>query len=318
MPRKIRRRIRSHPITFSRFARTLDLVCKVNRNIRNSKNSREAPLISSGKSGVNLAMKNHKSQPESSDDEEFEGSVQADFAFFDPKPDDFHGVKVLLQNYLDDKQWDSSGFTDLILAQTTVGTVVKIEDDEDNGVYAVASVLNLERYKDQKCIMDIKQFLLEVCQEKSIQQSMKSMLGEQAQDVGLLISQRVVNLPPQLLPPLYDALFDEVSWATEDEPTKELRNSFCFKYYLIVGKIYELKKMNKHNRTSSSEEAIIYTKPEEEILHELCSWSFKFPLHSQEHTAHELKNYKIVGLVMAVEATKVATFREQLRSLIDE
>ena len=32
----------------------------------------------------------------------------------------------------------------------------------------------------------------------------------------------------------------------------------------------------------------------------------------------QLKNYKIVGLVMAVEATKVATFREQLRSLIDE
>ena len=42
-------------------------------------------------------------------------------------------------------------------------------------------------------------------------------MGEQANDVGLLVSQRVVNLPPQLLPPLYDALFDEVSWATEDE-----------------------------------------------------------------------------------------------------
>lgn len=42
-------------------------------------------------------------------------------------------------------------------------------------------------------------------------------LGDQAKDVGLIVSQRVLNLPPQLLPPLYDALFDEVSWATEDE-----------------------------------------------------------------------------------------------------
>lgn len=56
-------------------------------------------------------------------------------------------MKVLLKTYLDDKQWDLSGFVDLILGQTTVGTVIKIEDDEDNGVYAVASALNLGRYK---------------------------------------------------------------------------------------------------------------------------------------------------------------------------
>lgn len=75
------------------------------------------------------------------------GAVQVDFAFFDPKPDDFHGVKVLLQTYLDDKQWDLSGFVDLILVQTTVGTVVKIEDNEDDGLFSVVTALNLGRYK---------------------------------------------------------------------------------------------------------------------------------------------------------------------------
>jgi hypothetical protein len=75
------------------------------------------------------------------------GEVQADFAFFDPKPDDFHGVKILLQSYLDNTEWDLSGFVDLILEQTTVGTVVKIEDDEDNGLFSVVSALNLGRYK---------------------------------------------------------------------------------------------------------------------------------------------------------------------------
>ena len=73
--------------------------------------------------------------------------AQADFAFFDPKPDDFHGVKILLQTYLDNKLWDLSGFVDLILGQTTVGTVVKIEDDEDNGVFSFITALNLGRYK---------------------------------------------------------------------------------------------------------------------------------------------------------------------------
>ncbi|PWA91195.1 CDK inhibitor P21 binding protein [Artemisia annua] len=39
----------------------------------------------------------------SSEDEDLSsgGVVQADFAFFDPKPDDFHGVKVLMTTYLD-------------------------------------------------------------------------------------------------------------------------------------------------------------------------------------------------------------------------
>jgi protein BCP1 len=32
----------------------------------------------------------------------------------------------------------------------------------------------------------------------------------------------------------------------------------------------------------------------------------------------QLKNYRPMGLVMAVEADKISTFREQLRSLIDE
>jgi hypothetical protein len=46
--------------------------------------------------------------------------VNVDFDFFDPKPDDFHGLRALLQNYLDTSPFDVSGFTDAIIEQTTV------------------------------------------------------------------------------------------------------------------------------------------------------------------------------------------------------
>lgn len=36
---------------------------------------------------------------------------------------------------------------------------------------------------------------------------------------ALLVSERLINCPPQLGPPLQQALFDEIEWATEDEPT---------------------------------------------------------------------------------------------------
>lgn len=42
----------------------------------------------------------------------------------------------------------------------------------------------------------------------------------QAAGTGLLLNERLVNAPPQVAPPLMQALFDEISWAVEDEPTK--------------------------------------------------------------------------------------------------
>lgn len=339
--------LKVQPLSFSPFARSVARIAsayKVKRQFHDFK--KRAPLIKSellsgnGFIGHSLKEKNKQSessqeeefevssrseeefegssQSDSSDKEEFEGFVQADFAFFDPKPDDFHGVKILLQSYLDTKQWDIGGFVDLILGQTTVGTVVKIEESDDAGLFAVVSSLNLGRYKDCKCIMEIKDFLLSVCQEKHIAVELNSLIEEKAHHVGLLLSQRVVNLPPQLLPHLYDALFDEISWATEDEPTEELRNSFRFRYYLIISQIYKHKNANKRRPTSGSDEALIYIHPEDEIFHKLSSWSFDFTLNGQQPAIEELKSYRKMGLVIAVEAGKVPTFREELQSFIDD
>ncbi|KAG2708391.1 hypothetical protein I3760_05G190700 [Carya illinoinensis] len=300
-PTRHRRSLNPQPLTFSSFSRSVAQVAssfKAKHRMQHSKQHRESAPKSAAKG----------EQSVSSDEEEFEGVVQADFAFFDPKANDFHGVKTLLQTYLDDKQWDLSGFVDLVLGQTTVGTVVKIEDDEDEGVFSLVTALNMQRYKDHKCILELKEFLLKACQEKDVQDNLISLLGEQAQYVGLLVSQRVVNLPPQLLPPLYDALFDEVSWATEDEPTEELKNSFRFKFYILVSKIYKNKNANKKKKLSSdSDEAIIYTKPEDEIFH-----------RTQQPATLELRNYRFMGLVMAIEADKISTFRQELKSLINE
>jgi hypothetical protein len=41
-----------------------------------------------------------------------------------------------------------------------------------------------------------------------------------AEGTALLINERLINSPPQLAPPLVQALFDEIQWATEDEPTQ--------------------------------------------------------------------------------------------------
>ena len=59
-----------------------------------------------------------------------------------------------------------------------------------------------------------------------------------ASGTGLLVSERLINCPPQLAPPLQQALFDEVAWATEDEPTAEQRASFRFERYVALSRAY--------------------------------------------------------------------------------
>ena len=56
---------------------------------------------------------------------------------------------------------------------------------------------------------------------------------------GLVINERLLNCPPQLASPLHHSLFDEeIPWAMEDEPTEELRDSFNFKAYLFLSRVY--------------------------------------------------------------------------------
>nr|XP_016460954.1 PREDICTED: protein BCCIP homolog [Nicotiana tabacum]XP_016460955.1 PREDICTED: protein BCCIP homolog [Nicotiana tabacum] len=323
MPRKPARHCRSArclPLSFSPFARSMARIAsnnKVTHKVPNSRLPENNLPSSSGKRMVNHRLVDKSEDSGSSDDDESDGTVQADFEFFDPKPTDFHGVKILLQTYIDNKQWDLSGFVDVILGQPTVGTVVKIENDEDDGIYSIVTALNLGRYKDLECMADAKEFLLKACHQKDVYTKLRLFLGDQAKAVGLLVSQRVVNLPPQLLPPLYDALFDEVSWAIEDEPTEELRNSFCFKFYLVISKIYKHKNAVEQNGPSG-DQTVVYIKAEDEIFLELSSWSFSFPLHTQLVRTDELKDYRLTGLVMAIDASKIPTFRQKLHSLIEE
>nr|CAN67930.1 hypothetical protein VITISV_007905 [Vitis vinifera] len=285
MPRKPARRrrrqlLRPLPFSFSPFSRTVSQVasyCKVNHQIHVSKLDRKSPPNAAGNRFINHTLEEKSARSESSEEDSSEVVAQADFAFFDPKPDDFHGVKILLQTYLDNKQWDLSGFVDLILGNTTIFSC-----------------------QDHKCIMELKEFLLKVGPEEDVKDSLRLLLGEEAHNVGLSVSQCVVNLPPQLLPPLCDALFDEVSWATEDEPTVELRSSFSFKIYLLISRIYKHKNADqKKGPRGDVDEAIIYIKLEDEIF-------------------HKLRNYQLMWLVMAIEADKASTFWKELHTLLDE
>ena len=59
-----------------------------------------------------------------------------------------------------------------------------------------------------------------------------------------------MNLPVELLPSMHQALFDEIKWATEDEPTQELRDSFRFERYLLITTCFVVDGSKRGNRAN--------------------------------------------------------------------
>ena len=120
--------------------------------------------------------------------------------------------------------------------QPRVGTVVKADEEED--AVAVVSVLSTSRHRQQGYMQDIERFLLANCHQAQRKAKLKQVgfswqaaaACELSDDVfaqawegshtGLLINERLVNCPPQLGPPLQQALFEELQWATEDEQSE--------------------------------------------------------------------------------------------------
>ena len=87
--------------------------------------------------------------------------------------------------------------------------------------------------------------------------------------MGLIFTERLINIPVEVVPPMYRMLLEEITWALED------KEPYNFTHYLILSKTYQevASKLNvgedrpqKKKKKQDSEE-IFYFHPEDEVLH---------------------------------------------------
>lgn len=50
--------------------------------------------------------------------------------------------------------------------------------------------------------------------------------------VGLVLAERFINMPPQVVPPMYRMLLEEIAWAVE------AKEPYMFSHYLVLSKTY--------------------------------------------------------------------------------
>jgi protein BCP1 len=210
------------------------------------------------------------SESEEEDGSEEDGGSDASdinvtFDFHDPAPIDFKSIRRLLESFLPGAE-DTFGVSDIadaILGQAEVGTTVKVEDDND--VYAFATVMPLAKYADSAWFATLRKFLVAKANPEPVRARLGKLLGKAAASasasaaapeaseeggegaaaapvslpvgpdpgIGLLLNERVVNMPPELAPSILDALCTDIEWARTSGPEED-RHWYATLSYLLV------------------------------------------------------------------------------------
>ncbi|CAK7901629.1 protein Bcp1p [[Candida] anglica] len=189
---------------------------------------------------------------------EEEETVNVDFDYFDLNPDvDFHATKTFLKQLLGDdaNDFDISGLADLILTKNSVGTTIKT-DGQESDPFAILSVINLSENLTKPCIKTLIDYVLKKTSKNTefnlILRKLLSAKGNSTKDtskdfkVGLVFSERMINMPVEVVPPMYKMLFEEM------ERAEDSHDKYEFDYFLVISKIYRLVAANEQEEQSNS------------------------------------------------------------------
>lgn len=262
------------------------------------------------------------------DGEDFK-EVNVDFQCVSPEEEDFQGLRALLHNYLDGGVFNVSQLIDTIIQQAPlVGSVIRAGEEDDDPI-AVLSVLAPAKHRSLQCWSQITDFITTSCSDRLLVHNLATALRQDS--TALIVSERLINCPPQLAPPFVKVFFEEVtSLAADPDADPADRAAYSFTHYLLLTRVYldnnpgsnagaeRARKGGKGKgkeggAAQSAAPVTVYVRPEDEFLHQVCSWSFMIPVTNRPVARDELVPQR---LVMLVAADKVAAAQQQLAAVV--
>jgi len=248
--------------------------------------------------------------------------LNVDFEWFDPQPAiDFHGLKTLLRQLfdVDNQLFDLSALTDMILAQPLLGSTVKTDGNESDP-FAFLSILNMHQHRAVAPLNTLSTYLTTKSASIPSLASVLPRLLDPAtanNQVGLILTERFINMPSEIVPPMYTMLQEEMQWARDEaEP-------YDFTHYLLLSKAYteviskldaqETRPQKKGKKGASSaaekEGETFYFHPEDEKLHEYCvGWgNFEYTNVAEDGASDAKRAFQEAGVrpcghMMVIEA----------------
>lgn len=192
------------------------------------------------------------------DQDEEMSDIDVDFEFFDLNPKvDFHALNTLFKQLFgpDSILFEFGALADLFL-EHPIGSTVKV-DGEESDPYAVLTVLNVGTHQTHPQIKVLLDYILsktrkdEKCNKLLTRLfATDQQLKKQQHQTGFLFSERLINMPVEVCPPLYRILSEEIAskcptTSTADTAetaatttTKDLGTEYNFDYYVLLTKTY--------------------------------------------------------------------------------
>ncbi|NXN78019.1 BCCIP protein, partial [Bombycilla garrulus] len=231
----------------------------------------------------------------SDSDEPVDEEVNIEFEAHSISDNDYNGIKKLLQQLFLKAPVNTAELTDILIQQNHIGSIIKQaevqedssddEEDDDDEVFGFISCLNLTERKGTQCAEQIKELLLSHCEqscEQPVLEQLRKLLNDSTKPVGLILSERFINVPPQIALPMHQQLQKELAEA-------QRTNKPCGKchYYLLISKTFtEAKKSSskrKEGRNQSNEE-LMFANAEEEFFHEKALLKFNYSVQEESDT----------------------------------
>jgi len=250
--------------------------------------------------------------------------VNVDFEFFDPNPDiDYHAVKNLARQLFQDdaESLNVGGLADLMLNQKLLGSTVKT-DGRESDPYAFLTVLNLHQHKDQPPIRTLIDYVIaKSATNSSFPPTLQNILGPASanNNVGFIFSERLVNMPVQVIPPMYKMLADEMQWANdENEP-------YIFSHYLFITRTItytsedldvddvQPSKKTKKKSTSSKGPTTSSFHPEDEIIQRCAAITIDYPFANTPPRDSDSFGLPQAGRMMLVPAARFEQLVTQMQ-----
>ena len=170
--------------------------------------------------------------------------LSIDFGFFDPKSSDFHGMRALLLSGTAlmpaGSTWDISGLADVLSEQVEVGSVAKTigegsEEPADDDVLGFMSAVNLQVHRTKLFAQEMRASILKRCPDASAREELSRRFDDPR--VGLIVSERMINLPAALVPSLIDSMLQDIAWAAENAEDKATRDALNFSELLLIAAV---------------------------------------------------------------------------------